>query len=149
MPATSNMPVSFTTRPTSIAVLLTCLSSGVATAQEAPPPTSSAAYYTMEGSGSTSSALNPEATSRDNPLVSDLRLPTSCEIWDHREDLGAYVLELIEDYIEDKIGDGDKLIGQLVVAVAAAAELAVVAALERALPSLYDFMTQINTGLEG
>ena len=51
-------------------------------------PSSPAIYYEMNGGDSVGDALNPSAVISPITLGADFTLPSSCDIWENREQLG-------------------------------------------------------------
>jgi len=109
-------------------------------------------YYQMGGGDSISDALNPGVTLSANRLGPAFRQPSSCEIWENRENLAGYAETIINDFIETKMESAAGLVQNMTIAVKSIDKMAAIAALERALPGMYDWMNQmtgmINNQLE-
>ncbi|PID63426.1 MAG: hypothetical protein CSB44_02050 [Gammaproteobacteria bacterium] len=73
-------------------------------------------------------------------------LPTSCDIWENRENIGNYVGGLVEDYVKRKVVNG--LISKVIGAVEASSDMLEVASLERTMPGMYDWMTNMYASIE-
>lgn len=126
-----------------IAACLVFSSVIASTARAEGSPSSPSIYYKMGGGEAVGDALNPEAAPQPIGLADDMKLPNSCEIWEHRENLGAYAETIIRDYVETKL-DAAGLTNEIITAIDTLPQMVVVATLQRALPGMYDWMNNLN-----
>ncbi len=129
----------------SIAVVTVLLLPFSAT-RSAPHPLSPSLYYEMGGGSSFQRPLNDATVSPELGISANVNLPLNCDIWDTKIlDIGAYP-RLIQDYME---GELDKL-GQAIVAqLTALGQGLAVAALQRALPGMYDYSQTLTAQING
>lgn len=114
-------------------------------AQEQKSPLSGSLYYEMGGGQSFSRPLNEDNTTGvEIGVGADLRLPLSCDIWDGKHLDPEVWSEIILDYAEGQINQlGMAIVAQL-------GELGTgiaVAALQRALPGIYDYSQNLQAQL--
>lgn len=114
----------------------------VSTAKADGTPSSPAVYYQMGGGDNVSGALNPSAASL-SINVTDL-LPSSCDIWENRENLDDYMEHVIKDYVDQKVEGLNGLVNNLVTIISAGGSMIAISVLERALPGMYDWMTNLS-----
>ena len=108
---------------------------GVSGVYAAPSPLSPSLYYEVGGGTSFQRPLSEATVAPDIGISAELNLPLSCDIWDVKDIAIANYPELIVDYLEGQL---DQL-GQAVVAqLTSIGQGLAVAALQRALPGIYD-----------
>ncbi len=109
-------------------------------------PLSPTLYYEMGGGTTFQRPLNEATVSPNLGVSAALNLPLSCDIWDQKIfELNAYP-DLITDYME---GELDRL-GQAIVAqLTALGQGVAVAALQRALPGVYDYSQTLTAQING
>jgi len=130
-------------------ILIGGMSIGVGVCVAAPAPLSPSLYYEVGGGSSYERPLNEATIAPSIGISGDLNLPLNCDIWDVKDIAIANYPDLIVDYLE---GELDRL-GQAVVAqLTSIGQGLAVAALQRALPGIYDLSqtltSQINARVE-
>mgnify|MGYP000606977400 CR=1 FL=1 len=108
-------------------------------------PIGSALYYEIGGGDLVSEPLNPGADARRLGVGVEFRLPTLCDIWDGKMRRPEDYLELVRDYTKGEI---DALMKQIVITLIGSAEEVVIAALQRALPGMYDYSQNLKAQLD-
>jgi len=107
-----------------------------------PAPLSPSLYYEMGGGVSYQRPLNEATVAPDLTLGAAIDLPLSCDIWDVKDIAVANYPDLVVDYLEGQL---DRL-GQAVVAqLTSIGQGLAVAALQRALPGIYDLSQTLTT----
>lgn len=127
-------------------LLLSLLLLAADTSLSAPPPLSPSLYYEVGGGSSFQRPLSEATIAPDLTLSADLNLPLSCDIWDVKDIAVANYPDLIVDYLEGQL---DRL-GQAVVAqLTSIGQGLAVAALQRALPGIYDLSQTLTAQING
>ena len=130
--------------------LVTCLVSGLplnALAQNEAAPPNSALYYDL-GSGTVSvGALNPIGFTRFQALPGDTVLPSLCDIWEDRHSVASAFGDLVDFYLDQQLAL-EGLTEEIIAGVKTAPEVLLVAALQRALPGLYDFSQNLKAQID-
>ena len=104
-------------------------------------PLSPSLYYEIGGGESFTRPLNDDSVGVELGIDADLRLPLSCDIWDAKHLNPEVWGNMIGDYIEGEINELGK---QIVAQLTQFGQGIAVAALQRALPGLYDYSQNLN-----
>lgn len=108
----------------------------------APAPLSPSLYYEMGGGVSFQRPLSEATIAPELTLSAGLDLPLSCDIWDIKDIAIANYPDLVIDYLQGQL---DQL-GQAVVAqLTSIGQGLAVAALQRALPGIYDLSQTLTS----
>lgn len=127
--------------------LLLCLCLGLPTtvvAQDT-PPSNSFIYYQMGGAAAITGSLNASVNVNPIPLAPRFKQPSSCEIWANRRNLGEHAERVIEDFVDTQLASAQGLVSGVVSIVKSADDMIAIAALERALPGMYDWMNNMTS----
>ena len=109
-------------------------------------PVSSSLYYEIGGGALVNQPLNANVSSPLLSIDAEFRIPTMCELWDskHLQDPLTY-LSLVRDYAEGRLDQlSTAITGYLIDAPTAI----LIAALQRALPGLYDYSQNLKAQLD-
>ena len=108
-------------------------------------PLSPSLYYEIGGGVQFNRPLSEDAQGVEIGVGVDLDLPLSCDIWDAAHNDPAAWGDLIETYIEDSLNELGRAV---VLQLTEFGQGLAVAALQRALPGLYDYSQNLTGQIE-